>query len=272
VGGAGGRARAGRQGGQGAGSRGDARVPRCRRRTRAGDRPRRGRLRRRRPGRYRPAHGQLGALRAHVERRGRHRPVRDPHARRRRAREGQWRAGGRAAGAGPRAAAHAHGRAHPRHARRADDLRREAGPLVPPGGARPPAPPGGTRGRRRGQAVGGGGHLLQRRPPGRAPGVRRPRPAAGARHPGRRPRPPCRVSLGLRVGRGLHRGLRHRDPPPPAHRGGRGRGALPRRPEGQLGHAPQAQPRHLRTPGRAGPGAARQPGRRARGRGPVARA
>ena len=43
-------------------------------------------------------------------------------------------------------------------------------------------------------------------------------------------------------------------------------------PEGQLGHAPQAQPDPVRAPERPGPGAARLSGGGARGRGPVARA
>ena len=44
----------------------------------AGHRPRRGRLRRRRPGAHRPARGVVDPLRAHLVRRGRHRPVRHP--------------------------------------------------------------------------------------------------------------------------------------------------------------------------------------------------
>ena len=38
------------------------------------------------------------------------------------------------------------------------------------------------------------------------------------------------------------RAVRHRDPPSPAHRGARGRGAVPRGPEGLVGDAAQAQP------------------------------
>ena len=47
-----------------------------------------------------------------------------------------------------------------------------------------------------------------------------------------------------------------RDPPPGPDRGGRGRGGLRGRPEGQLGHAPQAQPDPVRAAHRSGPGAA----------------
>ena len=43
------------------------------------------------------------------------------------------------------------------------------------------------------------------------------------------------------------RALRDRDPPPPAHRGARGRGAVPRRPEGLERDAAQAQPDHHRA-------------------------
>ena len=58
--------------------------------------------------------------------------------------------------------------------------------------------------------------------------------AAGARargrlHAGGAARPPRRAAVGHRArGRGA-RALRHRDPPPAAHRGARGRGAVPRR-------------------------------------------
>ncbi len=52
---------------------------------------------------------------------------------------------------------------------------------------------------------------------------------AGARHPGARPRPSRRAALRVRVGRRDRRVVRARDPPPPAHRGARGRGAVPRR-------------------------------------------
>ena len=126
--------------------------------------------------------------------------------------------------------------------------------------------------RRRGQAVRRGRHLLQHRPRGRGPGLRRARPDAGAGHPGDRPGPPRRVLLRLRVHRRHHRAHVHRDPPPGPQRARRGRGALRRRPEGQLGHAAQAQPDPLGAALRPGPPAARLPRRRAGGRGAVARA
>ena len=80
------------------------------------------------------------------------------------------------------------------------------------------------------------------------------------------------VPVRLRLGRGDHRAHRHRDPPPAAHRGARGRGGLPGRAEGQLGHAPQAQPDHRRAPDGPGPHPAGQPAGRPRGRRAVARA
>ena len=74
------------------------------------------------------------------------------------------------------------------------------------------------------------------------------------------------------VHRGDGRAHVHRDPAPGPQRAGRGGGALRRRAEGQLVHAAQAQPDPLGAPVRAGPPAARLSRRRARGRGPVARA
>ena len=94
----------------------------------------------------------------------------------------------------------------------------------------------------------------------------------GAGHPGHRPRSPCRIPVGLRLGRGHRRAHVHRDPPSGPQRGGRGRRALRRRAEGELGHAPQAQPDPLRAPVRPGPPVARLSRRRAGGRGAVARA
>ena len=74
-----------------------------------------------------------------------------------------------------RAAARPGDRAHPRHARRAHDLRGQVRPVGPAGRPRPPAPAGRPRGRRRGQAVRGRRHLLEHRPRGRGAGLRRPR-------------------------------------------------------------------------------------------------
>ena len=66
--------------------------------------------------------------------------------------------------------------------------------------------------------------------------------------------------------------LRDRDPQPPAHRDRRGPGAVPDRPEGLVGDAPQAQPDPVRADRRARPAAARLRPHRARGPAAVARA
>ena len=58
------------------------------------------------------------------------------------------------------------------------------------------------------------------------------------------------------AGAGLER-FAHGDPPPPAHRGPRGRGAVPRGPEGLERDAAQAQPDHDRAHHRPGARAAR---------------
>ena len=75
-------------------------------------------------------------------------------------------------------------RAHPRDARRAHDLRDEVRPVGPAGRPRPPPHAPGPRRDRRGQALGRSGHVLQHRPGGRGPRVRRPRPHPGAGDPG----------------------------------------------------------------------------------------
>ena len=59
-----------------------------------------------------------------------------------------------------------------------------------------------------------------------------------------RARPPRRAAAGDRAGRRGAGALRHRDPPPAAHRGARGRGAVPHGPEGLQRDAAQAQPDH----------------------------
>ena len=70
-------------------------------------------------------------------------------------------------------------------------------------------------------------------------------------HPGRPARPPRRAAAGDRA-RGRRAGaLRDRDPPPAAHGGARGRGAVPRRPEGVERDAAQAQPDHHASGSRA---------------------
>ena len=148
---------------------------------------------------------------------------------------------------------HAHGGPHARHARRAHDLRGQAGAVVPAGRPRPGPPACRARRGRGGEAVGRGRHLLEHRPPGGGVRVRRARAHARSRDPGDRARPPRRVAVGVRVGGRDGRDDRDRDPPPGPHRGGRGRRGVRRGPEGQLGHAPQAQPDPLRAPERAGP-------------------
>ena len=75
--------------------------------------------------------------------------------------------------------------------------------------------------------------------------------ARGRLHPGGGARPPRRAAVGDRARGRRARALRHRDPPPAAHRGARGRGAVPRRPEGLVGDAAQAQPDRLRADHRA---------------------
>ena len=60
--------------------------------------------------------------------------------------------------------------------------------------------------------------------------ARAPRPRARGRlDPGRRPRPPRRAAERDRARRRRARALRDRGPPPAAHRGARGAGAVPRR-------------------------------------------
>ncbi len=103
------------------------------------------------------------------------------------------------------------------------------------------------------------------------PGPSRPR-ARGRLHAGRRARPPRRADGRHRPRRRRPGAVRDRDPPPPAHRGARGAGALPRRPEGLLGDAPQAQPDQERADLGPRAGAARKRPVGARERGPVARA
>ena len=101
-------------------------------------------------------------------------------------------------GPGPRAAARAGHRPHPRHARRAHDVRGQVRAVGAAGRPRPEAPAGRPRRRRRGQAVGRRGHVLEHRPRGRGAGVRGARPDPGAGHPGDLPGPPRRVPLRLR--------------------------------------------------------------------------
>ena len=64
-------------------------------------------------------------------------------------------------------------------------------------------------------------------------------------------RPPRGAARRARARRGVARAVRARDPPPRAHRGGRGRGAVRPRAEGLVGDAAQAQPRRRRADLRA---------------------
>ena len=107
----------------------------------------------------------------------------------------------RAEGAGPPADGRPGDRAHPRHARRADDLRRQVRALGPAGRPRPaaacapPAPPSPSASSR--ARWGRTPTSSPRSKPGCAPRWASPR----SRHPGHRPRPPRRVPLRVRVRR-----------------------------------------------------------------------
>ena len=95
-----------------------------------------------------------------------------------------------------------------------------------------------------GKLSGRGRHLLQRRPGGRA--LRLPAPRAPARSPPPRSWPGTATpsSPTPPVGGAPRRGLRHRDPPPPADRGRRGRRTVPQgSPEGLVSAMP-----HKRNP------------------------
>ncbi len=91
-------------------------------------------------------------------------------------------------------------------------------------------------------------------------------------HPGAAARPPRRVPGGPRHHRGHLREDRHRGARPAAHRHPGGGGALRQGAEGVLGHAPQAQPHHLRARRRHGQAAAGQRPGRPGERHPLARA
>ena len=117
------------------------------------------------------------------------------------------------------------------------------------------------------QALGRGRHVLQRRSRGRG--------ATCASSSGSRPVPATQVLARDRHAEVLYacasvgatiESFALRDPPPAAHRGARGRGAVPRRrAEGLERDAAQAQPGEVRAALRARPRAARQPaGRRSR--------
>ena len=89
------------------------------------DRPRRRRVRRRRPGSHRRACRVVDPLRADVVRRRRHRAVLGDARRRRPRADGDRRAAHDARRHGPRPPRHGDDRADPRHPRRADDVRRQ---------------------------------------------------------------------------------------------------------------------------------------------------
>ncbi len=239
----------------------------------AGHGPRRGGVRGRRGrvgGRGRP----LGAPRAHLVGRARHRARApalagraDPRGRRGGLQERAHRARARARG-------HALRGPHARRARGAHDLRREAGRLRLRGAPQPDAPRARRRGGVGGRAVGRGGHLRRQRPGGRGGGAEAARPRArGGVDAGGAARPARRALVGDRRGRRRARALRHRDQAPPAHRGARGGGAVPRgRAEGLVGDAAQAQPDRHGADHRDRAAAARLRADRARERGALARA
>ena len=164
-------------------------------------------------------------------------------------------------------------RAHPRHARRADDLRREVRALRAAGRPRPGA-----------RAPGASGASPSASSRARWAPTPTSTPAVEAYVCGRlglTPVPATQVIARDRHAEVLYacaslghidRIVRPRGAPPRAQRGRRGRGALRRGPEGLVGDAPQAQPGALRAPLRPGAGAARLPAGRPRGRGAVARA
>ena len=176
--------------------------------------------------------GRLAALRPHVERRRRHRAV-----------GARWcrpstcsstppptleaadhRPGPRATGDTPMVGP------HPRHPRRAHHLRGQARALGAAGAPRPGAAGPGPRGDRGRQALGRRRHVLQHRPAVEPYVCERARARARCRRPRCSPAtatPSCSTRA-RRSARAIE-AFAARDPPPPAHRGARGRGAVPRR-------------------------------------------
>ena len=240
--------------------------PRADRRDRARDPPRRDRVPQPRRGGDRPRCA-LSASRADLVRSARHH-FRAAASRGLGSAAGRHRSrarGAQAPGAGaPLDALH---RPLARHPRRAHHLRREARGLLCRVRAQPAAAGAGARRDRDLRDLGRGRHLRQCRPAGRGDGRRAPRPRARADlDPGDPARPACGVLRHARRDRVRHRAHRDRDPPSAAHRGRRGRRAVRRRPERQLGDAAQAQPGAEREPDRpCAPGArCRDPGARER--------
>ena len=155
--------------------------------------------------------------------------------------------------------------------------RRRSGSSSPASRSRRTATPSGSSARsrrpRRGAISGAVGTYASLGPDYERRVLDAPRPGARAGlHPGRPARPPRRAAAGDRARRRRAGALRDRDPPPPAHRGARGRGAVPRRPEGLERDAAQAQPDHHRAHHRPRPRAARLRAGGARERRAVARA
>ena len=220
-------------------------TSRARRRDRARDEPRRRRVRRCRRGRTR-ARRAVVPLRAHLV--GRRSTRRCRSRCRRRARSSSRASSVRFAPSspGPRSTARHHriGRTHGVHAEPTTFGLKLAGWAF---SARP-GPRAPARARSRGCASGSFGrrrHVQRDRARGRAHRVRAARPRAGAVvHADPAARPARRAALGARIARVVARPVRHRDPPPRAHRGARGGGALRPRPEGLVGDAAQAQPDH----------------------------
>ena len=255
-----------------------ASLGRRRRGPRAGEghRPRRRRVRRRRAGAHRPARGRVGALRPDVERRRRHRARASQLDARRPT--SCWRRSTplEAVDRHPRSRVprHADGRPHARHPRRAHDVRGQARALGAAGAARSRAPGAGPRRRSRSASC----RARSARTRTSIPRSRR----TCASSSGLAPVPATQVLARDRHAEFLYacasvgaidRGVRARDPPPAAHRGRRGRGAVPRRrAEGLERDAPQAQPGEVRAAVRARACAAGEPAGRARGCRALARA
>ena len=222
------------------------------RRDRGGDEARRDRV----PDASRRARGRRGALRApgdDLVGRARHLPRGAARARLGHPARRSRRAARGAEAAGLRAQGHADDRAQPRHPRRADHLRAEAGAGLCR--VRP-------RARAAGGGAGGGGdlrhlrrgrHLRQHRPGGRGACGEGDGAGAGAGlDPGDPARPARDVLRHARGDRELDRAAGGGDPPSAAHRGAGGGGVFRARPEGLERHAAQAQPGADREPDRAG--------------------
>ena len=245
---------------------------RARRRDRAHHRPRHGGLRRR-GHRAARAGRPLAASRTHLLGRGRYGafapdPGRGP-ARARRARPGDRDRDPSRRGA-PRLGLH---RPDPRHPRRAHDVRLEARRLGLRARSRPYPARAGAGVEPRRPALGHGRKLRLPRSGGGADRLRaarpRPRPALDA---GDRARSPRRAALDTGARRDLTRPVRNGDPPPGAHRGARGRGAVRRRDEGLIGDAAQTQSEGRGADLRARARRTGRVDRRARKRRPLARA